>query len=54
MKKNYQKPALKMLVMKEEVMGLSIHEKIGDGQLGKESDFEESEDESIEHKSVWD
>lgn len=56
MKKNmYIQPALYVQNLDTESLmaSMSLHDEIGDGQLGKETFFEE-EEESAAPKSIWD
>lgn len=53
----YIKPALSVVILDgEEIMAaMSLHNEIGDGQLGKATSFEEEADNSYPNmKSVWD
>lgn len=55
--RKYLKPALSVVTLDgEEIMAaLSLHDEIGDGQLGKATSFEEEADNSYSNmKSVWD
>ena len=52
--KKYMKPAISMVNYDEYIMAaLSTHDEIGDGQLGKETFFEE-EEAPVPGSSVWD
>lgn len=53
--KDYIKPAIKLQVTEEQLMAaMSLHDEIGDGQLGKGADFDEAEETSIpKTHSVW-
>ncbi|MBQ6209753.1 MAG: hypothetical protein IJK42_08290 [Prevotella sp.] len=52
--KKYMKPAIAMVNYDEMIMAaMSVHDEIGDGQLGKETFFEE-EQEAATPSSVWD
>ena len=52
--KKYLKPAIALANYEEEIMAaMSIHEEIGDGQLGKETPFEEDAP-ATSSSSIWD
>ena len=54
--KDYIKPAIKLQVMEQQLMqdNMSLHDEIGDGQLGKGADFDETEETGIpKTHSVW-
>ena len=54
--KDYIKPAIKLQVTEEQLMAaMSIHDEVGDGQLGKGADFDETSEETGVPKthSVW-
>lgn len=52
--KKYLKPAIAMVNYDEMIMAaMSIHDEIGDGQLGKETFFEEEEAPAT-RSSIWD
>ena len=53
--KDYIKPAIKLQVTEEQLMAaMSIHDEVGDGQLGKGADFDETEETGIpKTHSVW-
>ena len=52
--KKYVKPSIAMVNYEESVMAtLSLHDEIGDGQLGKGTFFEDEEAPATNH-SVWD
>lgn len=52
--KKYLKPAISMVNYDEYIMAsMSTHDEIGDGQLGKETFFEE-EEAPVTGSSVWD
>ena len=55
--KDYIKPAIKLQVMEQQLMqdNMSLHDEIGDGQLGKGADFDETEETGLpkEFRSVW-
>lgn len=53
--KDYIKPAIKLQVTEEQLMAaMSIHDEVGDGQLGKGADFDETEETGVpKTHSVW-
>ena len=54
--KDYIKPAIKLQVMEQQLMAaMSIHDEIGEGQLGKDAAFDEASEETGVPKthSVW-
>ena len=57
--KDYIKPAIKLQVTEEQLMAaMSLHDEIGDGQLGKDAAFDETSEEKEtgvpkEFHSVW-
>ena len=57
--KDYIKPAIKLQVMEQQLMQdnmskMSLHDEIGEGQLGKGADFDETEETGVpKTHSVW-
>ena len=53
--KDYIKPAIKLQVTEEQLMAaMSLHDEIGEGQLGKGADFDETEETGVpKTHSVW-
>lgn len=53
--KDYIKPAIKLQVTEEQLMAaMSTHNEVGDGQLGKGADFDETEETGVpKTHSVW-